>query len=250
MKPVRADAGGKACVVRGVVHGLMKGRWSGGDRLTELEAAELFKLSRTPVREALLELASMGLIELRRNCGAVFNPFGEVELRELYGVRTLLEVEATRLATPRMEAATIETMRAGFEELRQARLPDRAWKRDRELHAAIAQAAGNARLAGEIERYGELVQTIREAVGSVMADIHSTSVSEHLRILRALQLRDADSAAEAMRRHLLQAAESAVAALRSARDATAGRRRKTEVLASDRRFPLAKSAALRSSSGR
>lgn len=205
---------GKVRVVRGVIRGLLHRRWAGGDRLTEEEAAGVFHVSRTPVREALVELASLGIVELRRNCGAIFLPFGERELSDIYSVRSLLEVEAARLAATRMEAKRVVELRKQFEMLRSAPLPDKDWKLDRALHGAIAEAAGNPRLAGEIERYGDLVQTMREAVGRVLAGIHSTSVEEHLRILRCIERREGGAAAEAMRVHLAQAAESAVAAFR------------------------------------
>jgi DNA-binding GntR family transcriptional regulator len=208
-----SPAAGKARVVRGVVHELLKGRWAGGDRLPEVEAAARFKVSRTPVREALLELAAMGIVELRRNCGAIFRPFGLKELQDLYAVRSLLEVEAARLAATRMPYATVEALKAKFEKLRREGLPDTGWRLDRELHAAIAEAADNKRLAGEIARYGDLVQTVREAVGVTVANIHSSSLNEHLRILNQIAKRDSDAAAEAMRRHLQQAADSAAKAL-------------------------------------
>lgn len=210
-----ASAAGKALVVRGVIRGLLHGRWTGGDRLTELEAADLFKVSRTPVREALLELAALGIVELRRNCGAIFLPFGEEELRDLYAVRTLLEVEATRLAVTRISPSTLAALRASFEKLRHERRHDSDWQLDQQLHAAVAGACGNPRLTGEIARYADLVQTIREAVGRILADIHSNSLTEHLRILRCLENGDPDAAGKAMQRHLDQAAESAVAALRA-----------------------------------
>lgn len=212
-----STAAGKARVVRGVVHGLLKGRWHGGDRLTEIEAAGLFKVSRTPVREALLELASMGIVELRRNCGAVFCPFGEKELGDLYAVRSLLEVEAAQLAATRMAEGTIDQLREDFERLRREKIPDRDWHLDRTLHSAVAEACGNPRLTGEISRYRDLVQTMREAVGTVLADIHSTSLTEHLRLLRCLKQRDPAASGKAMRLHLVQAAESAVEALRNLR---------------------------------
>jgi hypothetical protein len=50
---------GKAHVVSGVIHGLLQGRWRGGERLTEEAVAQMFSVSRTPVREGLLELASI-----------------------------------------------------------------------------------------------------------------------------------------------------------------------------------------------
>jgi DNA-binding GntR family transcriptional regulator len=216
LNTVRSKSG-KTQVVRGVIHGMLQGRWRGGDRLTETEAAELFAVSRTPVREGLLELAAMGLIELRRNCGAVFLPFGGQELKDLYAVRSLLEVEATRLAAARIELATVEGLIAKFQQLHRTRQPDRDWVVDRELHHTIAQASGNPRLEGEISRYSVLVQTMREVVGKLISDVHSPSQSDHLKILRHLRQRQAEAAAEAMREHLERAAESAVEALQRLR---------------------------------
>jgi DNA-binding GntR family transcriptional regulator len=200
-----------------VIHGVLLGRWKGGDRLTEIEAAERFKVSRTPVREALLELASMGIVELRRNCGAIFRPFGPKELRDLYSVRSLLEVEAARLAARRIPLEVVKSLEREFERLKRERRPDTDWRLDRGLHAAIAQAADNPRLAVEVARYGDLVQSTREAVGGTLANVHSTSVNEHLRILRQLEHRSPECAAEAMRLHLQQAADSAVKALANLR---------------------------------
>jgi DNA-binding GntR family transcriptional regulator len=200
-------------VIGGVIRGLFKGRWHGGDRLTELEAADLFDVSRTPVREALVELASMGVVELKRNCGAILQPFGVREVRDLYAVRSLLEVEATRRAATRIKEEQVDRLQRAFEKLRREHRPDTEWKLDRELHAVIAQASGNPRLAGDIARYATLVQTMREAVGHTIADIHPASLAEHLRILRCLKQRNPEAAAEAMRRHLIQASDSAAKAV-------------------------------------
>jgi DNA-binding GntR family transcriptional regulator len=212
-KSSAVSAAGKARVVRGVIRGLLRGRWRGGGRLTEQEAAELFKVSRTPVREALLELAAMGIVELRRNCGAVFRPFGPQELMDLYAVRSLLETEAARLAATRIRGEVVEGLVREFEGLRSERKPDIGWCLDLKLHAAVAEAAGNPRLADEIARYGNLVQTMRETVGATLADVHSGTLKEHLQILREFERRSPEGAAEAMRFHLEQAAASAVKAL-------------------------------------
>lgn len=208
-----ASPPGKAQVVRGVIRGLLRGRWNGGDRLTEVKAADLFQVSRTPVREALLELAAMGIVELRRNCGAVFLPFGPQELKDIYAVRSLLEVEAARRSVTRTEASLVVRLQHSFEALRKEGRADRHWRLDRELHSAIARSCGNPRLAGEIARYGDLVQTVREAVGGILSGIQSTSLAEHLQILRCFIAHDAEAAGEAMRLHLAQAAESATTAL-------------------------------------
>ena len=204
---------GKTAVIKGVIHGLMRGSLVGGQRLTELGAAKMFKVSRTPVREALLELSMMGILHLRRNCGALLLPFGPQQIEDLYSVRALLEVEATRLAATRIPMETVERLHADFILLMTQSRNDDSWSKDRELHSTIALASGNLRLADEISRYSSIVQVIREAVGSDSHALQPISISEHLRILDCLKDRNAKAAAAAMSNHLTQARESAREAL-------------------------------------
>lgn len=204
---------GKARVVSGVIHGLLQGRWRGGERLTEEAVAQLFSVSRTPVREGLLELSAMGMVQLRRNCGAVLQPFGPQQLSDIYAVRRLLEVEATRLAAGHIPAGVLEPLRLDFEKLQKTKRPDEGWKLDQQLHTMIARHSGNQRLAEEISRYTLLVQTMREAVGKVLSGVHSTSIAEHLQIVGRLEAGDAAGATEVMNRHLQQAEKSALATM-------------------------------------
>ncbi len=210
MKP--NSLAGKAQVVRGVIHGLLHGRWTGGERLTEHSAAELFEVSRTPVREAFLELEALGMLQLKRNCGAVLGAFGGRQLAELYSVRTLLELEAVRLAASRMDGEMIRRLISGFEVLQSTGADDEDWALDRVLHFEIAVASDNLRLKAEISRYGTLVQTVREVVGKRFCAVHSTSLEEHLTILHRLRAGDEAGAVEAMGRHLENARNSALEA--------------------------------------
>lgn len=212
-------AGGKRLVVRGLLAGLLRGQWKGGMRLTEAEAVASFGVSRTPVREALLELQGLGFVELRRNCGAIFLPFESDGLLEIYHVRSLLEVEAARLAAGRIEGKELEALVAIFSRIRESGEVDPGWEHDRTLHRLVAEASGNRRLAAEISRYGEVVQAVREIVGAQTFGIHETSADDHLAILSALVRADPVGAAEAMRQHLIQASRSAADALRRMRSA-------------------------------
>ena len=211
--PVKPSSAGKVAVAQGLILECLCGTLKGGERLTEAGVSERFSVSRTPVREALLELTGLGLVELRRNCGAVVQSFGPDEIRDLYAVRTLLEVEATRLSASQMDPDTVEDLQAAFTRLKKNKLPDHQWHLDQQLHSAIAEASGNPRLASEIARQATLIQTVREAVSDAMRGIHSTTLNDHLRILDRLKVHDADGAAEAMKRHLQQAADSAVKAV-------------------------------------
>ena len=199
-------------VVHGLLRGIVRGQWKGGDRFTEAEAVERFAVSRTPVREALLELASLGMVVLKRNCGAMFLPFEEAEVRELYGVRSVLEEAAARLAAVRMPVPRVRELMQECERIN-GRSPDFGWRLDREIHAAIATWSESRRLAQEIARYEQLVRAVRDAVGMTVPNIQGTTVEEHLALLGAIQRRDPELAAGEMRRHLRQAADTAVEAL-------------------------------------
>ena len=73
---------------------IFQGRYRSGQRLIVQQIANACHASPTPIREALVELASLGLVELVPNRGAVVQPFGPREIVEISEVRRLLEVEA------------------------------------------------------------------------------------------------------------------------------------------------------------
>lgn len=201
-------------LVRRLLREMFEGRWAGGDRLVETELAERFGVSRTPVREAISELASVGLVEVRPNCGAVMRPFGPRQIEDIYDVRGLLEGEATRLACARVDAREVKQLTGTFEELLAERKRDddwsrRAWAVDRAMHELLATTCGNRRLAEEIARYGRFAQVIREVVGN-RSHAQEDAIRAHLEILKALAAKRSDAAAEAMRRHVRQAAQAAL----------------------------------------
>lgn len=216
-KTKTAAPANKAGVVRGLLTELLRGEWQAADRLTEALACRRYGVSRTPVREAFFELQGLGLLEIRRNCGAIVLPFGSKQLGDIYAVRTLLEVEAARLAASHANTEQIEALIAEFEAIRKSGGIDPDWRHDRALHTFIAEASGNSRLATEIARYGNLIQSIREIVGEQTLGIHRTTAEEHLSILQALHARRPKNAAQAMTAHLAQASGSALRAMKTMR---------------------------------
>src|SRR5215212_10584501 len=98
-------------VVKQILHSIFTGQFKGGDRLVEEELAATIGVSRTPVREALGELAGIGLIDLKPNHGAIVRPFGPTEIAEIYHIRCILESEATRLAADKIELSALQHIR-------------------------------------------------------------------------------------------------------------------------------------------
>src|SRR3954466_3908458 len=87
------------------------GELAPGQHLDETELATRFGVSRTPIRETLIQLASMGLVVIRPRRGAVVAELGPQELVERFEVMAELEAVCSRLAARRMTVAEHEALR-------------------------------------------------------------------------------------------------------------------------------------------
>src|SRR5688500_12459263 len=198
---------------------IFSGELPGGGRLIEEEVAEKLGVSRTPVREALGELASIGVIQLRPNHGAMVRPFGPAQLIEIYHVRRILEVEATRLAAENTDTHALLDVREQTQELlaRDDRSP--AWTEaalalDQSFHELLSRGSGSERLAEEIGKYRDLVVAVGNAVGNKL-HAHDQNMSEHTAIIDHILAHRGNEAAVAMGRHIDRGANTAAEWLRS-----------------------------------
>ena len=204
-------------VAKKILQLIFTGEFKGGDRLIEEEVAEKIGVSRTPVREALGELAGIGVIKLKPNHGAVVRDFGGQQIREIYHIRKILEAESTRLAEPRVDHKQLQEIREKTQQFLNAttRSPDwstEAMALDQQFHELLATSSGNERLAEEIDRYRTLVQSIREAVGNIQ-NAQDFALIEHTLIIDLLLDHQGQRAAEVMSQHIDRGADMAAAAL-------------------------------------
>jgi DNA-binding GntR family transcriptional regulator len=200
-------------LVHKVLTMIFSGELHGGDRLIEEELAEKLGVSRTPIREALGELASIGVVQIRPNHGAVVRPFGPAQLVEIYNVRRILEVEATRLAGQHVDPQSLVAIRARTAELVAKNDRSPAWAEaalalDQEFHELISRGSGSERLAEEIGKYRNLVVAVGDAVGNKL-HAHDQNMSEHTAIIDHLLTKRPEEAAAAMGRHIDRGAATA-----------------------------------------
>jgi DNA-binding GntR family transcriptional regulator len=160
-----------------------------GDKLDECRLAERFGTSRTPVREALRQLSSNGLIEIRPHKGAVVAKLGIRELVELLEVMAELEGACGRLAAKSCLHSDIDAIAAAHEAgVQYAGVRDlQNYQRANEVfHEAIYAASRNSCLI-------KLTQSVRNRVAAYrrlqleQPSRLKTSVAEHEKILRAIQ---------------------------------------------------------------
>jgi DNA-binding GntR family transcriptional regulator len=203
-------------LVNKILNAIFSGELKGGDRLIEEELAMKLGVSRTPIREALGELAAIGVIRLKPNHGAMVRPFGPEQLIEIYHVRRVLEMEATRLAAGHIDPEALKEIRARTKDLIERQNGDDfsevALALDGEFHELISRSAGSERLAEEIGKYRNLVIAVGNAVGNRL-HAHQQNMPEHLKVIEDLLEGKGDDAAAAMGHHIDRGAETAAQAL-------------------------------------
>ncbi|MEV4420038.1 GntR family transcriptional regulator [Patulibacter sp. NPDC049589] len=196
---------------------IMSGEIAIGAQLRQAELAGELGVSRTPIREALRQLQSGGLIEVLPNRGAIVRVPVPWQVREAYEVRAQLEAFACELAVRHITGVQVAGLRAANGALRDATANPSGAARGEcgtttdandEFHTTIHLASGNERLARTINEINETFP--RNVSALVLADDprHSEeSISEHDRIVDAIAAGDVAAARREMIAHVVGAGE-------------------------------------------
>jgi DNA-binding GntR family transcriptional regulator len=185
---------------------IVSGELAPGTPLAELQLAAQLSLSRTPVREALVNLSQQGLVELVPGRGATVARVLLEDAAEIYLIREALEGMAARMGGARVPQAEIERLERLFDGIEAGIAtgnPDPSFETTvgQQLHLAIVEAAHSRRLTAILEQMQGQTALALSMAALVPGRIRQ-SVIEHREILAALRARDATAAEVAMRRHL------------------------------------------------
>jgi DNA-binding GntR family transcriptional regulator len=191
-----------------ILQRIVSGEYPPGSRLVETRIAQELGVSQAPVREALRDLEQLGCIVHEPFRGCSVRAFSADELLEAFPVRAALEALAARLAAERIGEAELLRLAELLETMRAAARRGDAHGQSQanaSFHATIVCASGNATL----ERQWQLLEPFSRTYVSVsQPGLNLLALSErHVPVLDALRARDPDAAADAMHRHLMDAAE-------------------------------------------
>jgi DNA-binding GntR family transcriptional regulator len=191
-----------------ILQRIVSGEYPPGSRLVETRIAQELGVSQAPVREALRDLEQLGCIVHEPFRGCSVRAFSADELLEAFPVRAALEALAARLAAERITEPELLRLAELMETMREAARRGDAHGQSQanaSFHATIVRAARNATL----ERQWALLEPFSRTYLTVsQPGLDLLALSErHIPILDALRARDPDAAAEAMHRHLMDAAE-------------------------------------------
>lgn len=188
-------------------------------RVREEELANQLGVSRTPVREALIRLEGMGMIHLRPGRGALLTPVSDEEYIEWLQLREQLESFATREAALNASQRDVERLRdlfTAFIGLKEEGFPSVAYgQANVAFHKEIIALARNRLLERVWEAFGHRQTSYRR---QTIKRLHrfTTSLSEHLAIIDAIECRDADLAEKLARQHVRTLYDAFIKSSRSA----------------------------------
>lgn len=196
---------------------ILNGDFPGGSPISEVLLSRDIGSSRGPVREAVGQLVSEGLIERIPGRGSMVARTGRNDIIDLYELREALEVYVVgkvaqaRLPGPQMDvlrglSATVHTLAEELRESGQERLDERQMQRfvaaDLGFHTLLIQAAGNGRIAKVVSETHVLTRIFsyrREGHGAQLLD---QIYDFHVAVLDAIESGNVSEAKERLREHL------------------------------------------------
>lgn len=190
---------------------ILKGDLKPGSRLDEQLVAKRFNVSRTPVREAFRRLDSAGLIELRRNHGAIVKALTITELIEMFQVMAELEGLCARLAARRMTDGERAAMREAHELCSghaAANDYEGFFAANNRLHEIVYQGSHSSFLRDETRALRNRLNPYRRFITDQPHRMED-SVREHEVVYEAIERRDGEEAHRLMREHVNLLGESA-----------------------------------------
>ncbi|MEP7363925.1 MAG: GntR family transcriptional regulator [Acidobacteriota bacterium] len=190
-----------------------------GERLQVDEIADKLGVSLTPVRHAIQQLCTEGLVEIRPRSGTFVAQLTAQDVEETFDLRTALECLAAERAVERATTEQCDELRRLLGELARPVVTDDDRKRhegdNRCFHKLLIEASGNRRLAESYEGMNAHLQIVR--VHSKQADWAErlqVEQVEHEEIVAALEARDVARLQTALRNHIQRARLSLIAVLK------------------------------------
>lgn len=193
-------------VFENLKHAIVRGDFSPGNRLVESRIAEAMGISRTPVREAIHKLEREGLIKKLPQGGFYVLNLSREEVEETFGIRSVLESYAARLAATKHKKEELEPLEEKIEEFQYhlnrgeiEALP----QINTEFHALLYAMSRSPRLIKMINDLKDQIYRFRRIILKIEM-MAKTSNDDHRQMLSAMKKRDADRVEMLVKQHILR----------------------------------------------
>lgn len=183
---------------------ILTGKLKPGQKLTEQAICKEYKVSRTPVREALRQLETEGLVENILNRGAFVVGLSQQDFEDMFELRKIYEVQAVKWAIQRISDEEMDALEETFEFMEFYTLRndvDKMLTINAGFHQIIYEASHNRMLQQLLSSYQTYLK-YRCQEDIYAGNYLTTVLEEHRMIFKAFTEKDAEAGAEAMERHI------------------------------------------------
>jgi DNA-binding GntR family transcriptional regulator len=188
---------------------IIGGIYKADTRLKEEFLGAEFRVSRTPIREALRMLAQDGLVEILPRRSAVVIGFTVDDVEEIYDIRKSLEIQAIQSSAQNLSIQAIKDLRGRLVEVSRSADYHAHQAIDAELHNTIIEASRKKRLIKILQQMFRLIQQFRE-LGFKDPAVRELASRTHLDLLDSLSVRDLPEAEKILLNHLEVSKKNAI----------------------------------------
>lgn len=184
---------------------IIRGDFSPGERIMEIQLAEKLGVSRTPVREAIRKLELDGLVEMIPRKGTYIKKVIKKDIEDIFEVRKYLEALAAFLAAQRIKENQIKEMKeilVDFDKYSEQNDIKGLIEMDTKFHDALFRASGNEKLVEIAQSIKQHVYRYRVLYINDYGNKEGTLSKEHHEILDAIIKRDPQTAEKLSREHV------------------------------------------------
>lgn len=197
-------------VFNAIENAILNGEYKDGESLSELKISNELGVSRTPVREALMQLELEGLVRNIPNKGAVVVGISEKDIEDIYAIRISIEGLAAKLCTQKITDEELKALEK-ITDLQEFYLmkndTEQLLKLDGDFHKIIYDSSRSRPLRFMLTNFHNYIRHARDISVQTQGRAEKT-VAEHRAILEAIRSRDASLAEKLTAEHIINAREN------------------------------------------
>lgn len=183
---------------------ILSGELRGGEPLKQDNLSSQFKISMSPLREALKNLEAEGLVKFYPNRGAIVSELSQEEAQEIFDIRLFLELGALELSIPNLTEHDFLSAKKIIDQADQETCGNHWGELNQEFHETLYLPAGNPKLMSLIKNLHNNVERYMRLYLLKM-NYQKRSQEEHRSLLAACENRDVAKAQEILRSHMKDA---------------------------------------------
>ena len=202
----------KEVIYKDVKNKLLNGKYKANEVLKEEELAQKYKVSRTPVREALQILVKEGFLSHRRKVGYIVKPLTKNELKEIVGIRSVLESYAARITTENYDENLIKKLEKLIEKTEEALKNNdmqKFYRYNCEFHFQLYKSSGNKKLIEIIENLRENFQRYTRLLLNI-ENMPRESLKDHKLMIQAMKEKNPEKVEKMVKEHILKGGKALI----------------------------------------